>query len=113
MDKPLIKSQLKQAYLNAKEYPEFLDRFKFEIQQVIDQHVPEDVTKPWHINADINTLSKRSKENGYKASQFLSLVAGYVIMIIQAVENHNREPFEHINQRDIFEQIELQNPNVD
>lgn len=113
MDKALIKSQVKQAYYNAKEYPEFLDRFKYEIQQVIDQHIPEDVTKPWHINADINTLSKRSKENGYNASQFLSLVVGYVIMIVQAVENHNREPFKHVNQRDIFEQIELQNPKDD
>lgn len=110
MNKSLIKSQVKQAYYMAKQYPDFLQQFKYEIQNVIDQHVPKDVTKLWHINADINTLSKRSKQNGYKTSQFLSLVAGYIIMIVQAVENHNREPFKHINQRDIFDEIELQNP---
>lgn len=113
MDKSLIKSQVKQAYFNAKEYPDLLERFKHEIQTVIDNHVPREVTKPWHVSADIDTLRKQSKANGYKVSGFLGLVANYIMMIVQKVEDHSRKQSQSIDIKELFENFESLEPDED
>ena len=102
VEKSKIKAKIKQAYSQAMEYPDFLDTFRPAIQRIIDEYVPSEVTQPWHVNADIDYLAKRSKENEYNTAQFLQLIVNYINMIIQAVERGDRDPLKHLDQTEMF-----------
>lgn len=108
MDKSKIKAKVKQAYKKAKQYPDFLYRFKHEIQELIDSFVPSEVTHPWHVQKDLDHLSKLSKTRGYKVDGFLMLVVNYVDMIIKAVEE-GRETINFDGQYDMFDVEEPDN----
>lgn len=86
MDKAEIKARVTIAYKEAKDYPEFMEKFKPAVQEIIDIYVPSDVTHPWHINRDIEYLREISQARDYKAKGFLMLIVNYIAMIIEAYE---------------------------
>jgi len=89
MDKSEIKARVSIAYRQAKENPEYMDKFKPAVQEIIDIYVPSDVTHPWHVNRDIDYLREVSKARGYKAKGFLMLIVNYIAMIIEAYQKGN------------------------
>ncbi|MDZ7680485.1 MAG: hypothetical protein U5J63_01950 [Fodinibius sp.] len=75
------------AYREAKQYLDFLQKFKAAIQREVDSLVPEQVTHSAHVGHDIQYLSEVSKKEGYNGAGFLRLIANYVAMLVKAVED--------------------------
>jgi len=103
MDKQLIKRKVITAYREAKQYPDFLQKFKGAIQRAIDSLVPEQVTHSAHVYHDIQYLSEVSKKEGYSAAGFLRLTANYVAMIVKAVEE-GKKTIDLSSQPDLFDE---------
>ena len=91
MDKQRIKEKVMAAYRDAKHYPDFLSRFKANIQEVIDSEVPEEVTHSADVYRDIDYLSQTSKQNNDSAANYVRIIASYVAMIVRTVEQGSKK----------------------
>ena len=110
MNKRQIKQKVIAAYRDAKHYPDFLSRFKANIQEVIDSEVPDKVTHSADVYHDIDYLSQTSKQNSDSTTNYLRIIAGYVAMIVRAVERGNKK-LDMSSTRGLFDEDEDFNPN--
>mgnify|MGYP006299011777 CR=1 FL=1 len=110
MDKQRIKGKVIAAYKDARQYPDFMERFKANVQDVIDSEVPEEITHSADVYHDIEYLSQTSKQNNDSAANYLRIMAGYVAMIVKAVEQGNKK-LDMSATADLFDEDEDFNPN--
>lgn len=110
MDKQRIKHKVIAAYKDAKQYPDFLSTFKHNIQDVIDSEVPTEVTHSADVFYDLDHLSQMSKRNNDNAANYLRVIAGYIAMIVKAVEQGNKK-IDAAAMPDLFDEDEEFNPN--
>ena len=109
MDKKRIKGKVIAAYKDARQYPDFLPRFKANIQDVIDSEVPPEVTHSADVYHDLDYLSQTSKRNNDSAANYLRIIASYVAMIVKAVEQGSKK-LDMSAMPDLFDDDENFNP---
>lgn len=107
MDKERIKQKVIGAYQQARQYPDFLPKFKANVQDVIDSLVPPETTHSAHVYHDIDYLSQVSKREGHSAAGYVRLIANYVAMIVKAVEEGKKE-IDITAQPDLFDEDDFE-----
>ena len=105
MDKDQIKRKVLAAYDEARRYPNFRERFKVEIQAVIDSVIPGSVTEPYHVYHDIDHISDQAKKQGYRTGEYLHIVTNYVCMLIEAYQKGNNT-IGQADQTDLFSELD-------
>lgn len=110
MDKELIKQKVIRAYRQARQHPDFLPKFKANVQEVIDSLVPSETTHSAYVYHDIEYLSEVSKREGHSAAGYVRLIANYVAMIVRAVEE-GKKKIDISAQSDLFDESDFEADN--
>lgn len=111
MIKKEIKRQVIRAYKESVQYPDFMNRFKPAVQEIIDSFLPSEATNYWHVEKDVEYLSELSKREGYKTDNYLRLIADYIFKLVKSYDEGKKE-VDFSNQEDLFnkEDIKPNNP---